>query len=239
MANLTLNRVYFWAVAICVSLPLTLGSMRADDSPDDLELARKTLEGFKDQDAKLRTAYRELGVQMQKAAVGDKKAKTAVAKKEAQFKKDQTRLLSRLDDEAIPAIRKLGDGGTKATADLIRFTELFVFDPKMEIPDLHVSVAFADQASWREAGKALGKIGIGALPELKKAFASHQVPVRFAAAMALGLIGPEVDRQDKNVYTDIAEYHAKIRGSTLERTEKDRRAQILQDALTQIRPPKK
>src|SRR5439155_26026693 len=117
-----------------------------------------------------------------------------------------------------------GDGRT--TAALIQFTELFVFDPKQEVATLRVSTSFLDHECWLAAAHALSKQGIAALPELKRALQSPQIAARYAAAVALGEIGPAVDRDDKTIYSDMSALRSKNWGSNLDRTERDRRAKL-------------
>jgi PBS lyase HEAT-like repeat len=159
---------------------------------------------------------------------------------EDRFKEDQDRLLQRMKEQALAAIRVLGrKPDRQAVTALVEFTELFVFDPKTEVGALNFSTSFADHECWHEAAKALGRGGKAAIPELRRALRLSQVAVRYAAAVALGEIGPAVDREDKGLYAEISAIRAKARVSTPERTEKDKRTKLLQVALDRIRPPEK
>jgi hypothetical protein len=165
---------------------------------------------------------------------------TANLKKgEGQLIQRQDDLLAKVNQSAVTAITDYAKGSDiEIAAELIRFTGFFIFDTKHELSDTRANSSFSEQPAWRAAAEGMGKIGAVALPELKKALETNNAATRYAAVVACGVIGPECDRHDKQVYLEISNQRAKLRSSILERTEKDRRMKLFETALGKIRSAK-
>ncbi len=166
-------------------------------------------------------------------------AKPNYDKMESEFKEKQNELLAKAN-AIVPTVKSFGETSSKENvADLLQFTELFMFDSKHEMPNVQASASFIDQAAWKAATKALAKQGKGAIPALKKALGSTSVGTKYAAAVALGELGPVVHEVDKNIVTLIGDIKSKTHNTVmLDRTEKNRRTKVLADAMDSIRPSK-
>jgi HEAT repeat protein len=159
------------------------------------------------------------------------------------FKRQQEELISRIDRETIPVLESLGKKKDNlAFRPFKDFLDLFLFDVKNEIPELRAASSFTDMPCWRRAADSLGQLGdnLGqeGVVELKRMLGSTRPSVRYAAAHALGLIGPKVDTYDRTIVNELNSQLQRVTKSSEDRAEKDRRIRILQDAIVSIRPNK-
>ena len=260
------------AVAIAGTILCGASAARAQSFDDALNV----LKNFKNDDAALRSAYRELipiyqnrntlTVRRTQAEAGAatargqnqrdqyfrevrridddiKKTNSKIDSMENAFKTKEKALIDRINSQSKSAFEALAKSSEKQhLAALREFCELFLFDVKTEIPDLRASASFSDNESWLAAADTIGAIAKAmekdGIAELRTMLTSRRASTRYAAARGLGIIGPPVEEFDPRISVDLKNMLGTANRSNEDRSEKERRVRIVEEALQSIKPKK-
>jgi hypothetical protein len=169
------------------------------------------------------------------------KKKVTWARKEAEFKADEKRILESLNQSLPPLLKEISLGDDKKATDaVLSVFDMFVFSDYKEIPALRIGSAFQDQEAWQAVSHTLTTSGTKQLGEFKKILnSSRNAATRYAVVAALGEIGAEADKADKTLYDTLYKQVSLLKASKLERNEKDAREKIYTRAMEALRPDKK
>jgi hypothetical protein len=149
----------------------------------------------------------------------------------------QTDIYKKCDQLLLPIIQKVNPADKEAVLKSTALFDLFVFSDFVELPDLS-KISFHENLTWIEVAKLIGKRGIDSIDIIKTVMKSSNISAKYAAAIASGMIGNELDTKDKTVYSEIFSMNVNVLKRKLPKPEIETRRKLLESAMNSLRPIK-